>query len=437
MIDWLDQQLSNWPTRIGVALVVTVFTVWLASVAARTLDALSDRLQRAISARAQRLGLRDIQKVSEHAVETTLDTIAGLARILVIAALFYGWLLVTAYVVDSHHTYVYLILNPLQRSAWAAGESFVGFLPNLAILVLIVAFGRVLQSMVRAFTQGIAAGRVQVLGMDAGVATPTHRILTFLLWVSMLIIAAPYLPGADSKAFQAVSVMLGVLFSLGSSSLVSNLIAGLTLTYSRAYRVGDRVRIGDIYGDVTALGAVNTRVRTILDEEIVVPNGQAMSAAIINYSRYTSGSGVQGNCEVTIGYDTPHVVVEALLIRAALATPDVVADPSPYVLQPNLEDYAIRYRVCAYTKNANRLHLMETALRRSIETLFHDAGVEICTPTYMAVRDGNAIAIPPANLERAVAEATGEMAANVRSAMTRKFEVRSEPTTEPTNSHGD
>jgi len=312
-----------------------------------------------------------------------------------------------------------------RTSASRGVKAFADFLPNVVVLVLIVAFGRVLQSVVRAFTQSIALGRAATLGFDASVATPTHRILSFVLWVSMIVLAAPYLPGAESKAFQAVSVMLGILLSLGSSSLVSNLIAGLTLTYARAFRVGDRMRIGDHYGDVVALGPVTTRLRTIKDEELILPNSFAHGTAITNYSRFAQTTGVQAHAQVTIGYDTPYTVVEALLVRAALATPGIAAEPLPYVLQPALEDYYVRYEICAYTRLPNELHLTEANLNRKILDTFFAAGVEICSPAFTSIRDGNAIGMPREAVRAALETLEGDRQGALVDATERQFRVSS------------
>lgn len=384
--NWLAHPMAEITLRGLGALFGTLLVWWLAKRVKQVLLWLSTRLERSIERRTQGLGLRGIEVLSREAITTFIQTVTGLVRIILLAILFYAWLLFVAYILDGSHHYAWLVLDPLRESARSALTAVTKFLPNLVILVLVIAVGRILQAIIRAFTTGIALGRINVLGLDSSVATPTHRILSFFLWVAMVILAAPYLPGSGSKAFQAVSVMLGVLVSLGSSSLISNLLAGLTLTYARAYRVGDRIKIGEHVGDVIALGAITTRIRTIKNEEVILPNGYTHSNAIINYSRFAQESGVQAHAQILLGYNYPSEQVEAVLIRAALATPGVAANPPPYVLQLELDSSSIRYEVCAATRLANELHLIETALRRKIHEHLLQAGIEPTSSNLVELR---------------------------------------------------
>lgn len=424
MKELLTQPWTHWIVRGCIAFVATIFALWLSAQLKRLLTWAFDRAEARIEKRAHALGLRGIASISGPAVATLLDTIAGLLRIVLMAVIFYAWLVLVAYLLDDSHEYAWLILNPLEKSVGKAGTAVTHFLPDLVIIVLIVAFGRVIQSMIRAFTKGIALGRVTAFGLDSAVAVPTHRLLSFVLWVCMVILAAPYLPGSESKAFQAVSVMLGLLVSLGSSSLMSNLIGGLTLTYSRAYRVGDRVRIGEHLGDVVLLGAITTRLRTIKDEELILPNGFVFSSVIKNYSRHAPTTGVQANAQITIGYDVSYVIVEALLVKAALATSGIAAEPTPYVLQLELHDYFVRYEVCAYTRLPNELHVIEANLRRRVQDYFFEAGIEICTPAVMALRDGNEPMMPAVYKKNPSEHFDEETAAEVQKGLDRSFRVR-------------
>jgi len=394
-----DHLLANpWAVivlRITVALLASMVAWWIAGRLKRVIDWVFDRIEDALHLRSQGSSLGRLTGAAGP-LSTLLDTIAALLRFVVWAFLLYAWLLLIAYLLDASHRSVDLILDPVKRTLLAAGRELVAFLPDLVILILIIAFGRVLHSLVITIGRGIALGRIRAFGLDPSVATPTRRLLTFGLWVSMIVLAAPYLPGAGSKAFQAISVLLGLLVSLGSSSLISNLIGGLSLTYAHAFRVGDRVKIGEHLGDIVALGAITTRLRTIKDEEIVLPNGLVSSASIINYSKYAGASGVQAHAEVTIGYETASERVERALIVAALDTPGVQSDPRPYVLQTELHDYYIRYEICAYTKRPTELHLIETSLRRKMQQHLFADGIEICSPAFFALRDGNAVQLPSA-----------------------------------------
>jgi len=423
----LQELLANpwvvYAVRVSAVLLATVLSLWLGGRLRRLIDWVFDRLEAAVQRRAEASGLGRLAGAMGP-LSTLLDTVAALLRFAVWLLLLYGWLLLVAFLLDKTRHTVDLILQPVRETLWSAGLAVVEFLPDLVILVLIVALGRVLHSLVTALGRSIALGRVSAFGLDPSVAMPTRRILTFFLWVSMIVLAAPYLPGASSKAFQAISVLLGLLVSLGSSSLVSNLIGGLSLTYTRAFRIGDRVRVGEYLGDVVALGAITTRLRTIKDEEVVLPNGLVSAASIINYSKYATTTGVQAHAEVTIGYDVAYERVERSLVKAAADTPGILQHPKPYVLQPELHDYYVKYEVCGYTNRPTELHLIETSLRRKMqEHLFAD-GIEICSPAFFALRDGNSVQLPTPAQEALAKSPDPEIQSEYVAASERKFVVQ-------------
>lgn len=423
----LQQLLENpwvvYVVRVSAVLLATVFCLWAGGRLRKLIDWIFDRIETTLQERAQASTFGRLTG-AVGPVSTLFDTLAAILRFAVWFLLLYAWALLVAYLLDSSHRAVDIILRPVRDTLGSAVLAVVAFIPDLVVLVLIVALGRVLHSVVAAVGRSIALGRVTAFGLDPSVAGPTRRLLTFFLWVSMIVLAAPYLPGSSSKAFQAVSVLLGLLVSLGSSSLVSNLIGGLSLTYSRAFRVGDRVKVGDYLGDVVALGAITTRLRTIKDEEVVLPNGMVSSTSIINYSKYAIATGVQAHADVTVGYDVGYARVERALVAAALETPGVLSQPTPYVLHKELHDHFIRYELCAYTNRPTELHLIETDLRRKIqEHLFRD-GIEMCSPGFMALRDGNAPQIPAEAGAALARHENRERADEFAAAMRRAFAVK-------------
>lgn len=423
----MQQLLANpwvvYVVRVSAVLLATVLCIWLGGRLRRIIDWIFDRIEAGLHKRAQASTLGRLTGAIGP-VSTLLDTLAAILRFAAWFLLLYAWVLLVAYLLDRSNHAVDVILRPVRETLSSAGLAVIEFLPDLVVLALIGALGRVLHSVVAAVARSIALGRVTAFGLDSSVAGPTRRLLTFFLWVSMIVLAAPYLPGAGSKAFQAISVLLGLLVSLGSSSLVSNLIGGLSLTYSRAFRIGDRVKVGDYVGDVVALGAITTRLRTIKDEEVVLPNGMVSSASIINYSKYAVATGVQAHAEVTIGYDVAYDRVERGLVAAALDTPGVLMQPTPYVLQTELHDYYVRYELCAYTNRPTELHLIETNLRRKMqEHLFKD-GIEICSPAFMALRDGNPVQVPAGTHEALAKHQNRDLADEYAAAMQRAFAVK-------------
>jgi small-conductance mechanosensitive channel len=232
-------------------------------------------------------------------------------------------------------------------------------------------------------------------------AMPTSKMAELVILAFALVIIFPYLPGSDSPAFKGVSIFLGVLFSLGSTSAVANVIAGVILTYTRAFRIGDRVQIADTVGDVIAKTLLATQVRTIKNVVITVPNSLVLGSHIINFSTSANGRGLILHATVTIGYDAPWRQIHALLIAAAEATSDILNEPRPFVLQTSLDDFYVSYQINAFTDQPGKMAAIYSGLYQNIQDKFNEAGVEIMSPHYAAVRDGNSTAIPetylPAN----------------------------------------
>ena len=279
----------------------------------------------------------------------------------------------------------------------AVVTSLVDYLPNLFFLIVIAAVFYGAIRIVNVVASQIREGHVVLANFPAEWADPTRKIIRFLLVALGVVVAFPYLPASSSPAFTGVSVFLGVLVSLASSSALSNIIAGLVLTYTRAYRIGDRVQVGSTYGDIVATSLLVTRVRTIKNEEITIPNGIVLGNSVTNYSRQAKTLGLILHTSVTIGYDAPWRTVHGLLIDAALATPGVLREPAPFVWQTALNDFYVTYEINAYTASAHDAPAIYADLHARIQDAFYAAGVEIMSPHYASLRDGNAVAIPEAS----------------------------------------
>jgi len=210
----------------------------------------------------------------------------------------------------------------------------------------------------------------------------------------MLVIVFPYLPGSSSPAFQGVSVFLGLLLSLGSTSAINNLIAGLVITYMRPFKIGDRIRIGDVTGDVVEKSMLMIRVRTIKNEDVTVPNSTVLSSNTTNFSALANAQGLIIHTTVTIGYDVPWKEMHKALINAAMRTPDVLKDPAPFVLQTSLDDFFVSYQLNAYIRDANNQHVIYSELHQNIQDCCNEAGIEIMSPHYTSMRDGNTTTVP-------------------------------------------
>jgi len=260
-----------------------------------------------------------------------------------------------------------------------------GAIPRLILVVVIVLIARALVRAVGRFLLRVEDGSVRLGWLDADTAVPTRRIATVTLWLFALAMAYPYLPGADSEAFKGLSVLAGVMISIGASGIVSQAMSGLMLTYSRAVRVGEYVRIGETEGTIIELGTFATRIRTGLGEEVILPNALVVSSSLKNFSRVVGGKGFVLDAGVTIGYSTPWRQVRAMLLEAARRTPEIVSEPQPFVVQTALADFYVAYRLVAYagTKAPQRRALVLDALLANIQDVFNEHSVQIMSPHYM------------------------------------------------------
>ncbi len=387
--------VAAWIGRATAALIATILLLWLLGRLGAILNAIVNRIDNRMQKRGRGLGYGTVEVLSRDAILQLARSAIGAVRVVASLAAIYLWILAVAWALDKGGHVFPLVVAPFVSAVTAIGSAAIGFIPNLIFLIVIVVVARFATRTVGLFADAVTEGRINVAGIDADLATPTRRLVTLLIWVIALVMAVPYLPGSDSRAFQGVAVIFGVLVSLGSSSVVSNLLSGLVLTYTRAYRVGDRVKIGDVVGDVVGLGTFTTRIRTIKDEEVSIPNGVVQSGNVYNFTRYArEGAGVQIHAEVTIGYETPWRTIHRLLILAAKKTPGLKSVPEPYVLQRELLDFYVKYQVYAWSDRPNELHIIEGALNQQIQDEFFREGVEIMSPHYEAKRDGQKSTIP-------------------------------------------
>lgn len=318
----------------------------------------------------------------------------NIARILVIILLIYLSLPLMFSVFPETKSFTDTLLGWVLSPAKKVLMGFLGFLPNLFTIVVIYLITKWVIKGIKLFFSEIERGNIQLTGFHKDWAMPTFSILKFILYAFMVVVIFPYLPGSDSAVFQGVSVFLGVLFSLGSSSAITNMIAGLVITYMRPFKIGDRVKIGDVVGDVLEKTMLVTRIRTIKNEDITVPNSTVLSSATINYSSNAQDQGLILHSTVTIGYDVPWKKMHEALINAADRTDMLLKEPKPFVLQTSLDDFYVSYQINAYTKEANKQATIYSILHANIQDCCNEAGIEILSPHYRAARDGNMTTIP-------------------------------------------
>ena len=286
------------------------------------------------------------------------------------------------------------IWNPIKNIL----VGIVDYIPNLFAILIICFAVKYLVRLVHYLSREVEAGRLKFGGFYPDWAMPTYHIIRFLLYAFMIAMIYPYLPGAKNGVFQGISVFVGLIISLGSSTVIGNVIAGLVITYMRPFKLGDRIQLNDTTGNVIEKTPLVTRIKTPKNEVVTIPNSFIMSSHTVNYSASAREYGLIIHSEVTIGYDAPWRQVHQLLMEAALNTPGVIDDPRPFVLETSLSDWYPVYQINAYIREADKLAQIYSDLHQNIQDRFNEAGVEIMSPHYMAMRDGNESTIPKDDL---------------------------------------
>ena len=375
----------------GGGLLVFLFLGWLWKRIEQLMQKLIPWVATMTSARAQ---LQNWQVLTPLVVETRLRQFWSVVYRL-------GWLMLLyiyasfslsffSWTKDISGKLLNFLLGPVgQIAQWLIEQ-----LPNLMMIVVVLFFSHYALRLIHTVFRQLQNGNLKLNGFYAEWAEPTYRIVR-LLWVLLiLVVIFPYIPGSNSEVFKGVSVFVGVLVSLGSSSLMSQIMAGAALIYTRAFRVGDRIKVGDVVGDVLEKGLLAIKLQTVKNEEITIPNATMLSSHVMNYSLLAEGPGLILFTEVTIGYDVPWRKVHELLLRAAQETGGILDQPSSFILQRALNDFYGVYQLNAYTRQPQNMLEIYSELHQRIQDIFFEAGVEIMSPHYIAVRDGNALAIP-------------------------------------------
>lgn len=284
-------------------------------------------------------------------------------------------------------------------------ESIVGAIPGMGVAIVIFLLARLCVGFVGQILHRLSLAQPHHPWLRSETVPTSRRLLSIAIWLFALAMAYPYLPGAQTDAFKGLSVLLGLMLSLGASSIVGQGTAGLVLTYTGAFRIGEYVQIGEYEGTVVDMGLFTTRIRTGLGEELTLPNSMITATVTKNYSRAVRGPGYIVDTVVTIGYDTPWRQVEAMLIEAAGRTPGILLQPPPRVFQTALSDYYPEYRLVAQavpTEPRPRAEVLST-LHANIQDVFNTHGVQIMSPHYMA-DPGEAKLVPSKDWYRAPAE---------------------------------
>jgi len=379
---------QEWLIRIGyflVALIVLILVIKLINWMFRKLNIHLSKFQKSFLKKKQNI-LRYFIPKSTTNIFVFLSNITRFTIIIILLFTylpfmfsFFPW---TEDIVTLFYGY---IAEPVKFVAYG----FIDYLPNMIFIIVILIITRYVIRVQRDIVEDIEAEKFIIKGFPKDWAATTQKIISLLIWAFALVLIYPYLPGSASPAFRGVSIFIGALISFGSTTAVANIVAGIVITYMRPYQLGDRVKIQDTVGDVVEKTLLVTRIRTIKNEDVTIPNANIINNHLVNYSANVKKEGLVLHTSVTIGYDIPWKKVEELLIEAALKSEFIQAEPAPFVLQTSLDDNYVAYELNAYSKEAKKMALIYSDMHRNILDAFNKAGVEILSPQYIAARDGN------------------------------------------------
>jgi small-conductance mechanosensitive channel len=323
-----------------------------------------------------------------------LVRLVQLARWLLVIVLLYGWL---AYVLDHFpltEPFGQGLAHFVERLVDWLADGVIASVPGIVTVAVILFVARALVDVIIQFFEGVQTGRTQVSFVHPETASATRRIVTFIAWTLALVVAYPFIPGSSSDAFKGLSVLFGVMLSLGSTGLVTQMMSGLVIIYSRALRKGDYVSVNGIDGMVSEVGALATKVVTMRNEEITIPNSVLIGSPIHNFSKLAGTQGTMVSTKVTIGYDAPWRQVHAMLELAAERTPGLRREPKPYVYQRALQDFYVEYELFAHIDRPLDRVATLSALHANIQDAFNEFGVQILSPHFV-MQPREAVVVPP------------------------------------------
>lgn len=278
------------------------------------------------------------------------------------------------------NTLIGYILSPLGK----AYHAVLGFIPDLFTIIVIYFLFKYFIKAIKVVTERITDGSIYIKGFYPDWAEPTFQIIKVVMYAFMIVLIYPYLPGSNSDAFKGVSVFLGLLFSLGSTSVIANIVSGIVITYMRPFKMGDRIKMGEFTGNVIEKTPLVTRIKTPKNEIITIPNGAIMNAQTVNYTHSANEYGLILYATIRMGYDLPWRKAHELLIEAAEKTPLVLVTPKPFVLQLALDDFYVEYQINVYTKEADKMSAIYSDLNKNIQDICEREGVELLSPHFMS-----------------------------------------------------
>lgn len=352
------------------------------------------RLLRRLLRRTHSLTIKDYQVLNLHQQGIVFLTAFNVLRYLVILFVLVLFVPLLFSVFPETKSFTYTIFGYIWNPFVGIVKAVIGFLPKFFQILVIVLCFRYLVKGIRYLMNEIATGKLKINGFYADWAHPTYYILRVLCYSFMLVMIWPLLPNSNSEVFQGVSVFIGVIVSLGSSSIIGNVMAGMVMTYMRPFKVGDFIKYGDMEGFVIEKTVLVTRIRTRKNDVITIPNSNLMGSQTSNFTFAAQNYGIIVHTKVTIGYDMKWELIRDLLLEAARKTPHITKKPEPFVRITALDDFYVEYEINAYTHKPEQLSLIYSELHQNILDCFHSHGVEIMSPHIFAHRNNLETQIP-------------------------------------------
>ena len=377
-----DRSPESLARGAGYALVVTIGLIVVLFVLGKMYRRLYSLLESRYKSRVHALHIQSLEFVRAERIWTALTGVLRVIRFILLLIIFYACLHLVLGFFPWTRLFAAHLLDYVMKPVLMIGKGLLKNLPNLLFIAVLIILTRYFLKLLKLFFAGIEHKALTISGFDPDWAKPTYKIVRLLVVVFAVIVAYPYIPGSESPAFKGISLFIGVVFSLGSSSAISNIIAGYMMTYRRAFKIGDRVKIDEYTGDVTEIRLQVTHLRTIKNEEVIVPNSTILSGHIVNYSSFAREHGLILHTTVGIGYEVPWRQVQAMLKLAAERTPGLLREPQPFVLQKSLGDFSVTYELNVYVDDPHGMATMYSELHKNVLDAFNEYGIQIMTPAY-------------------------------------------------------
>jgi small-conductance mechanosensitive channel len=361
------------------------------------------RLQKWFEAKTRPIGFKNLEIITVDTQSYILQRLFAVVRWLVLIALAFSYFLTIAFFFPQTEQIGRSVINLALVQLGIAGSAFINYLPSLFTILVVVLLARFVLKILRLIFDALEAGTVLLPGFYKEWTRPTHHLLTIIVWAASLAIIYSYLPGNTSPAFQGLGLLLGALLTVGGAGTVSSLISGYVIIFSRAFQKGDLIGFEDFKGFVHETTLLATQIRSLNGEIMTIPNGSLQSKTIVNFSAIIRDlhSPLTLQTSITLGYDVPWRQVHQVLAEAALATDEVLAEPAPFVLQTSLQDFYVSYTLKVFINTPENIPRIYSELLQNVQDHCAKAAIEITSPHYAAIRNGNKITIPTSSLDKA------------------------------------